>query len=48
MANKSTIKIAVNNIEEFAAVCANLVKNGVLFHATMLGGDWVIELTGGY
>lgn len=46
--NNSTIKIPLNNIEEYARVCANLVKEGVVFHSTIKGNDWVIEFTGGY
>jgi hypothetical protein len=46
--NHSTIKIAINDIEEFAKVCASLVKEGVLFNACLKGNEWVIEFTGGF
>ena len=45
---KSRVIIPLENHVEFAAVCASLVKEGIVFDARISGGDWVIEFSGGY
>lgn len=40
--------IDIYDIAEFTAVCAALVREGVLFHARKHGDRWVITLTGGF
>ncbi len=46
--SKSTIKIGVGEIEQFAEVCAALTKQGVIFTAVAVNKEWVITLTGGF
>ena len=44
----STIRIHLNDIAEFAKVCAQLVQEGVIFNAKAVGNEWIIEFTGGF
>lgn len=37
-----------NAYENFAQVCAELARQGVVFHATTQGNEFVITLTGGH
>jgi hypothetical protein len=44
----STIRIHKDDIVEFAKVCAQLVQEGVIFNAKLVGYEWIIEFTGGF
>jgi hypothetical protein len=41
------IKIDLDKTEEFCAVIAGLVREGICFTATLTGNEWVIEMTCG-
>ena len=38
----------ISKMDELAAICAGLVKQGVTFRAYPTDSYWCIELTGGY
>jgi hypothetical protein len=42
------MKITLESIEEMAACCAGLVKEGVMFEASKHSDKYIIVLTGGY
>lgn len=45
---KSNIRIPLDAVEDFAKICAYLVKEGVLFEAVISDGSWLITFTGSF
>ena len=40
------MKIHAANVAELVEICAGLAREGIIFTAYKIGGDWTIELTG--